>query len=149
MRGVSVDDLDCINLGGLSFGLNGVDKLTDKLIHYLYSGDPLKPIDLRVNPVDSGRFLLLDGHHRAFSAYLFGSSPLAIVYDSSNEIDNPIARLNWSRAFSFHQTAKFLGRGRVRDLMKIEEYLAYCDMLSRRGEYLGLLDVLKNFYRSV
>lgn len=152
---VEVAQLDCINLHGLKLGLNGKeDRLTDKLLSYqnstLQPNHGTKIIELRVNPLDDSRFLILEGHHRSFSHYVHNKSISSVVYDSDKEIKDPLPRENFDRSLRYHQSASLLGVGTVQDLMDenaFNKYVEYLQALrSRNGNIAKVIAALETFW---
>jgi len=133
---MEIQKLDCINLKGLQLGFDdGRDKLTDKLLAYQHSSpDPnhgTNRIELKVNPLDDSRLLILEGHHRSFASYVSDETVSGVIYDGPEEIVNPYTKLNFERPLRYHQTAELIGLGTITDLIDEVRFQNYLERLQR------------------
>jgi hypothetical protein len=79
--------------------------------------DQHKVLPLREDP-RNGEFILLDGHHTA--AYLAKKREPAdgIVYETEDEPEDPILRLNFTRALQFNDTTTIKGMGTIEEMRR-------------------------------
>ena len=132
---IEVGQLGCINLSGLSLGLEGrVDKLSRKLVDYHTKGN-LSPnhgtgfIETRKNPLNGPEFLIIDGHHRSFSSYVFYEPVEVVVYENADEITDRAKQFDFWKSVGHHQTAMLTGKGMLKDLMTGDLFRQYIQKL--------------------
>ncbi len=150
---VDVHNLDCIDLEGLRLGIEGKqDSLTSKLL--AHSNDqPLGRVALRENPLETSRYLLLDGRHRSFASYVFKRRVSGVLYDTQEEIGHPLTRENFGRALMYHETASILGRGTVAELMdevSFRQYLKHLQRLKSSNQKIEqVIEALQRFWNRI
>lgn len=149
--------LDCTNNVGLCLGFEGrEDKLTSKLVRYQF-GPKDQPnygtglIDLVENPKDPSRLIILDGHHRGFSAYVFQEQINGRVHDNKEGIEDDIARVNYDKALTLHNLANVMGYGKIPNLLDEKSFKMYVKRLNlmKNGDNIfpKIIQTMEEFWR--
>lgn len=146
---VDVHNLDCMDLEGLRLGFGGKkDSLTSKLLVHSNNQLLLERVELRENPLETSRYLVLDGRHRSFASYVFEKEVSGVLYKKREEIGHPLTRENFERGSRYHQTAALLRRGTIPKLMDEDSFRQYLKHLQRlKSSNQKIEQVIDSFQR--
>src|SRR3989344_7630389 len=112
---VNPAELGCINLHGIN-----MDKLRNVLRWFDMdaANHGFGLIDLRENPRSEGNLLILDGVHRSVVTHLRRVLIQGMLWESSDEPDSPLARVNFDRSPGLWITTSVLGKGSVQEIAR-------------------------------